>query len=277
MFSLKTFAAIVLAGDRPSDPLAKMSPRNRKCLLDLHGQPMLLHVLDTLSSSPQIGNIVVVANAVTDLTSYVSVRDWCRRNHSKNISFVEGADGPAASVLSALKMGQLNSPPILLTTADNPLLSGDALSQFCLAIQRMGNADVAIALATRSSVQSSFPNAKRTYIMLQKEGYTGCNLFAFLTNSAEQAATTWQSIEAHRKNAWRFISFFGILTLIKALIGNLSLESAFKAVSKSMSLIVKPVILNDPSAAMDVDRPEHIEIVEKLLKKKGLSVQARHQ
>ena len=49
------------------------------------------------------------------------------------------------------------------------------------------------------------------------------------------------------------------------MIGRLDLEEAFRAVSHFMHLNVKEIILRDPTAAMDVDRLEHVSIARDVL------------
>ena len=46
-----TYTCILLAGDRPGDPLAEIAPGKRKALLPLRGRPMVLYVLETLAAS----------------------------------------------------------------------------------------------------------------------------------------------------------------------------------------------------------------------------------
>lgn len=262
------FFVILLAGDRASDSLASTSPRNRKALLNINGKPMILHVLDTLMSSARVGSVVIVGNRVHEIESYPLVDTWREAiAHRDRVRFLEGANSPAASVVATLKTLS-PSGPVLVTTADNPLLTERTLDTFCDTATNLNNTDVAVGLATEHDIRSAFPNSRRTFVRLKGEGYSGCNLFALMSERASRAADIWCDVEKRRKRPWQLISYFGLGTLFKALIGRLDRDGAFQAVSRFMDLRVDAVVLRDPSAAMDVDRPEHITIAESVLGKR---------
>jgi CTP:molybdopterin cytidylyltransferase MocA len=259
------FSVILLAGDRISDDLAKASPCNRKALLDLNGQPMLLYVLNTLMASAKVGSVFVVGNRVREISSYPSINTWLSfENRQDHVRFIEGENSPATSVVAALKALCLQSP-ILVTTADNPLLTIETLNQFCDMALNLNGADVAVGLAVEEDIRVAFPGARRTFVRLGGSGYSGCNLFTLMSNDASRAAKIWCDVEKRRKRPWQLISYFGVGTLFKALIGRLDLEEAFRAVSHFMHLNVKEIILRDPTAAMDVDRLEHVSIARDVL------------
>jgi len=56
--------------------------------------------------------------------------------------------------------------------------------------------------------------------------------------------------------------------LIRAALGGLDVEAAMRAASKTMGLKVRAIILDDPIAAMDVDRADHIPVAEAILARK---------
>jgi CTP:molybdopterin cytidylyltransferase MocA len=265
----KVFSVILLAGDRASDSLANISPCNRKALLNINGKPMILHVLDTLMSSARVGSVAVVGNRVNEIEKYPPVDAWRRSiSHKDRVRFIEGENSPATSVVSALKTLSLPMP-VLITTADNPLLTEQTLDTFCETAVNLDNVDVAVGLATEQDILTAFPNSRRTFIRLKGEGYSGCNLFALMSKEASRAAEIWCDVERRRKRPWQLISYFGLSTLFKALMGRLDRDGAFQAVSRFMRLRVNAVVLRDPSAAMDVDRPEHVLIAEGVLAKRA--------
>ena len=268
MSETSAFSTILLAGDRVADPLAEVSPCNRKALLSINGQPMILHVLDTLMSTPSIGSITVVANRIREISDYPAVRIWSSScDHRDLIRYFEGAGSPAASVAAALEALPFQEA-ILVATADNPLLTVQTLEKFCQAVFTLDDVDVAVGVATEHDIRAAFPNARRTFIRLKGGGYSGCNLFALMSGAASTAATIWCEVEGRRKRPWRLISYFGFATLIRAMLGQLDLDAAFTAASRAMCLKARAVVLDDPIAAMDVDRLEHIPIAEAALDKR---------
>jgi len=256
-----SFTVILLAGDRPADVLAQLAPGKRKALLRLHDRPMILYVLETLLASHHVGNIVIVANRVNEIEGDATVRNFTQ---SDRISFREGAGSPATSVMKTMEEMQF-SGAVLVTTADNPLLSVETLDTFCTAILAETNVDAAVGMACETDIRAAFPHVKRTYIRLGGEGYSGCNLFALTPGAGPKAARAWSEVEGRRKKPWQLILHFGVGALFKALIGRLDLDGASRAVSKAMGLNAKVIVLRDPIASMDVDRPDHIPMAESVL------------
>ena len=258
------FTAILLAGDRPADALARISPGQRKALLVLQGRPMILFVLDTLLAARHVGNIVVVANRIAEIERNAALQALVGKHaHGHRITFREGAGSPATSVLKIIDESRFEGA-VLVTTADNPLLSPATLDIFCAAVLK-DSADAAVGLARERDIRAAFPHAKRTYIRLKGEGYSGCNLFALTPGAGSKAARAWSEVESRRKKPWQLILHFGAWTLLRALCGRLDLDAALGAVSRSISLTVKAVVLDDPVAAMDVDREDHIAIADRVL------------
>ena len=223
---------------------------------------MLLYVLETLLATEEVGDIIIVANRVLDIQNNAEVRKAAAV--SPRVSFREGAGSPATSVLKTMDELQIKGS-VLVTTADNALLSSSTLSTFCRAVREDKEIDAAVGLARESDIRPAFPHVKRTYIRLGREGYSGCNLFALAPNAGPKAARAWSEVEGRRKKPWQLILHFGLGTLVKALLGFLDLDRALSAVSQKMGLRAKAIILRDPLAAMDVDRPDHIPMAESIL------------
>lgn len=258
------FHTILLAGDRPGDALAQMSPGRRKALLPLRGRPMILYVLETLLAARAVGRITVVANAVADIAGSPDVAAFLAAHADGAVDFREGAGSPAGSVLKAVQDLDI-SGAVLVTTADNPLLRAETLDGFCAAVKRMDGLDAAVGLARESDIRRAFPLSKRTFIRLGGEGYSGCNLFALMPGAGPKAASAWREVEGRRKKPWQFILHFGAFTLLRALMGRLDLDQAMAAVSRTLGLRAKAVVMDDAVAAMDVDRSEHIAMAETVM------------
>lgn len=247
-----TYTCILLAGDRPDDPLAEIAPSRRKALLPLRGRAMAAYVLEALRATPAVGRIVVVANNVAVIEKAPDVAAF------PGLTFLEGA-GPAASVSKAC---ETLTGPVLVTTADNPLLSPATLADFCA---RARDAEVVVGLAREKDIKRAFPTVRRTFLKLRGGGVSGCNLFAGDAQALKRAAQVWVEVEDKRKTPLAFIAHFGMSTLLRALTGMLSLNNALDAVSRTLGVRAGAVMLEDPVAALDVDRLEHAALAESLL------------
>jgi hypothetical protein len=66
-------------------------------------------------------------------------------------------------------------------------------------------------------------------------------------------------------------SLLGWANLARFLAGRLALDPAFEALSRSVGVRVRPVLLDDPLAAVDVDSPADLALVEQVLAERGQS------
>ncbi len=231
---------------------------------------MILYVLDTLLAARHVGDIVVVANRIGEIEANTELQALVGKlAQGRRITFREGAGSPATSVLKIIDESHFEGA-ILVTTADNPLLSPATLDVFCAAVLKDA-AEAAVGLARERDIRAAFPHAKRTFIRLKGEGYSGCNLFALTPGAGSKAARAWSEVEGRRKKPWQLILHFGVWTLLRALCGRLDLDGALRAVSRSMGLSVKAVVLDDPLAAMDVDREDHIAPATRVLANRVLA------
>jgi hypothetical protein len=152
---------------------------------------------------------------------------------------------------------------VLLTTADHALLESEMVDYFCQQAQRTG-ADLVVALASARQVMSAFPGVRRTVTRLRDDGYCGCNLFAFLTPESRVMADVWQQVEQQRKRPWRVIAILGWSSVLRYLIGQLSLQQALDRLSLRLGIRIAAVTMPFSRAAVDVDTPEDWELVKRL-------------
>lgn len=254
--------AILLAGDRgPRDPVAEAAGVARKALVPVAGEPMLARAIRTLQRSGAVTRILVVANQCHELKADPAVHAAAAA--AGNVEFLEGAGSPSTSILKILEPhSQLF--PVLVAAADNPLLSADVVADF---VARSGetDCDATLAVAPMAAVKKRFPGVSRTFIRLRGEGYSGCNLFCLKTGRALAAVKFWTEIEQDRKKALRFVAAFGPGTLLRVLFRTIGLEAAIERASRVIGIDARPLVLDAAEAAMDVDKPEHLVIVEAYL------------
>jgi CTP:molybdopterin cytidylyltransferase MocA len=258
------WTALVLAGSRgPSDPVAAHCGVRHKALAPVAGVPMLARVLRSLAASPQVGRIVLclddasIVDALPEAASLVG---------TGRLTTVPAATSPSLSV--ALALQRLDSPyPLLVTTADHPLLTPEMIAHFCAGIA--GDADVAVALAPASVIRRDHPGAVRTFYKLGREGYSGCNLFAFRTPASARAAAFWAAMERHRKKPWRLIAAIGPLTLLRFVLGLLDVPAVERLLSRRVGATIRIVEMPFAEAAIDVDKPADLELAEAILRRRG--------
>ena len=254
--------ALVLAASRPQDPVARHAGQSHKALVPVGGVPMLIRVLRVLRASRSIGGIAVcleagapVAGAEPELQALLA---------DGAVTLIDASSTPSRSVLAALGTLPL---PLLITTADHPLLSAAMIDHFCAAVPV--DADAAVAVVRASLLQRSYPNAIRTYYRFAGEGYSGCNLFLLQSPDALRVVELWTRLERHRKQPWRLIAEVGPIALLRFLLGRLDLEGAMHHLSTRVGAKVRAVEMPFAEAAIDVDKPADLELAEAILARRA--------
>ncbi len=243
-------AAIVLAGERARpDPVARAAGVPCKALAPVGGVPMVIRVLDALAASHWIDRRILCGPERSIVEQDRTLRALAAE---RSVTWLEPRATPSTSAHAAM---QTLAPqtPILLTTADHALLETEIVDYFCERAARSG-CDVVAAVAQARMVQAAYPDMRRTVITLRDGGYSGCNLFAFLTPQARQAARFWRRVEAHRKQPLRLIGHLGWGLALRYALGTLGLDAALAQLSRRMGVRVGTVVLPYPRAAIDVDR-----------------------
>lgn len=247
-----------MAGSRDgTDPLAAATGVAHKALAPIAGVAMLARVLATLQASRWIGRVVVCGLDPA----------LAERLGGPTIEIVRGGRTPSASAGLAIEELGL-APPVLITTADHPLLSAATLDAFCERATAI-NADATFGLVPVGIVHAAFPGIRRTAFRFRDGGFCGCNLYALLTTKGYAALREWTQVEAERKRPWRILRILGYGTLFKFVLGRLSLADLTGVVFARTGLSVRPVLLTDPAAGFDIDTPEQRLAAEAFLRAKA--------
>jgi CTP:molybdopterin cytidylyltransferase MocA len=258
------FRALVLAGRRGGDdPLARSRGASHKALLPVAGVPMLERVLRTLDAAGA-GRVAVSIDApelLEGLPAAAALRAAGR------LEVLRSAESPSQSVAQALGDAAPGSP-LLVTTADHPLLSPEAVAHF-LREAVAAPADLAVGLVREEVYRARFARGRRTWIRLRDGRVTGANMFAFLAPGAAAAAAFWRRAEQQRKRPWRLAAAFGLPMLVLFALGRLDLERALARASRVLGARVAAVALPFAECAVDVDRAEDLELAESLLADRG--------
>lgn len=260
------FTAIVLAGDRTrGDPLAEAAGVACKSFVPVGGRPMVLRVLDALSAASHVGARILCgpSQALIDQEPELNASIEAGR-----VKWLESQTTPSLSTFHALQSLPHNTPA-LVTTADHALLTTQIVDFFC-AEARQAGCDVAVGLASYEQVTTAFPETKRTAIKFKDGAYCGCNLFCFLNSQAYIAAQFWRQIEQERKKPLRMMRILGWWTVVRHLLGRMSLTDTLEHISSKMGIRAGAVILPFPEAAVDVDTIEDWRFAQSLVGKNTL-------
>jgi GTP:adenosylcobinamide-phosphate guanylyltransferase len=252
--------AIVLAGQRhgAANPLAVRAGVSHKCLVPIAGRPLIAHVLATLTALPELAEIriSVEAGAEADLRPVIAPFEAA----GVPIRLVPCEARLADSLVAA---AQHDPGPFIVTTADNVLLTPDAVAQVREALRE---ADGVAAMARKASVLAAHPEGQRGFYRFRDDDYANCNIYALANRRAIDAgADVFRGGGQFMKSVWRMIAAFGLHNIVLLRLGAFSREAAMRRLSRRLGLVVRAIEFTDGSLAVDVDNERTYRVCEELL------------
>lgn len=262
MSSPTSIDALVLAGRRgPTDPVAASAGVERRALVPILGVSMLERVVRTLRATAGIGAITV---SIDDPSALDAVPALAALRDSGELRLHRSLASPSASVgdvVARLAPGT----SLLATTADHPLLTPALITAFREAALVRSAADLVVGVVPARVVRAAFPGAPRTFVPLRGDGFSGANLFLLRAPGAGRVSDFWQRAERHRKRPWKLALRFGLRTLALFALRRLDLDAALARASRVIGARIEAVVLEDASAAVDVDRLDDLALATRLL------------
>lgn len=256
------FTALVLAGNRSSScEVAKLGNVSHKAFLPIAGIPMITRVIDTIASVSRIQQVGIV---IEDADLLSSVDGLKKHLDSGYITTIAAKSSPAQSALHGVdQMTAWSGLPVVLTTADNCLMTPDIVNYFLDGLPE--NSDLTAALAVTEDVIRAYPDVRRTRLKFRDGQRSGCNLFACQTDGARRVIEFWRRIEQDRKNPLAMLKQLGYMTALRYASNKLSLPQALQQLERKTQTHLGIVEMNDPVAAIDVDTPEDFYLAERIL------------
>lgn len=248
--------AVVVAGGvpAPEDPLYPHTRGAPKALLELGGKPMTQWVLDALDEAAEVEAVFLVG---LDPSSGLSSR--------KRLAFVPDHHGLLANSkagLARVRAADRGADQALVLGGDIPAVTGAIVDW------RVRRADPAADLdyiaIERRNMEARFPGARRTYVRLRGLEVCGGDINVARIDLATDDAV-WDRLLAARKNVWRQAALIGWGTLLRLLLGRLTLQDGAEQVSRRLHLRGRAHLCPHAEAGMDVDKPHHLEVLRREL------------
>jgi len=252
------FACVILAGERTRrDALRDHSGVACKALINIDGAAMICRVITALNASKCVSSISLSGPERDCVESDAGLSEMVA---AQRVAWTPAAGSPSTS--AARKLAEFpDEQPVLLTTADHPLLTDEIVNHFCGESAATG-CDVVIGLAPYELVKSTYPDIKKTVLRFRDGNYCGCNLFAFMSKDGRKAADFWRRVEKHRKKPLVVIGLLGWWSVIRYRLGLLTLEGALERLSRLIGVRLGAVILPYANAAVDVDSVADYQLVQ---------------
>ena len=85
------------------------------------------------------------------------------------------------------------------------------------------------------------------------------------TPKARIGIERWRGVEQDRKKGWRVLLQMGLPLFLGAVLRVRDLDQSARGLSRSLGIVIKGVVLSDPTAAIDVDKAADYTLVNAIL------------
>ena len=248
---MQPITAIILAGERPGgDPLARQAGYEAKALIPLQGVPLVRRVAEAAAQVAEIGSVRVLAQQ-PDLIAPALVGTGASVGRSEATI--------AQTIRKVLSEGAIR---LLITTADNALVTDEILSHF---LRHAADADVAVGLVERRTLLARFPESRRTWLNFRGGAYSGANLFWVRDSAVLPLLDLWAEVEQQRKRASAIIGMLGPALSLGVGLRLLSLNQAMAQAGRRFGLDIRGVPLPFAEACIDVDKMDDLHLAAAIL------------
>ena len=259
---------LILAGKRDGrlDPLAAEAGVSHKCRVPICGKALLQWVLEAaIPAFPDTKVLISIHDpaVIADLPGVLELQA------SGRLMITQAQAGIVESVEHAAAQAGESAWPMLITTADNVLVTAELMRDFH-AQAVAGEGDAVIVLATREVIHAAHPEGQRRFYEFADAAISNCNLFWLRDASALKAAEAFRQGGQFIKTKGRIAKAFGVVNLVRFRLGWWKLDTAFRAMSRRFGVRVVPYMVDDGAYAVDVDNPRTYAIAEILLKQRKL-------
>jgi len=248
---------VILAGGvlQSEDPLFPFVPEGvpkNKVFITVNGKPVLQWVLDALSASTKIDNIILVGQSEDHHFS-----------STKPLYYLPDTGSMVDNIITGVTFSsQLNS-----TTTHTLIASGDIpLVEPHMVDWVIGNAESDLVDFTYHVIQEEvmegrFPGSNRTFAPLKGVRVCGGDLTVISHAVVMQNTAIWKRLTDARKSVVKQAAIFGPRLLFGLLFRQLELEQLASYLGKRLGLQAKAVISPYAEVAMDIDKPHQLALV----------------
>lgn len=255
------FTVAILAAQRTGvvNPLAEAHGVSHKCLVPICGRPLIAHVLSTVCAIDDVALVRIVVEADTHAALEPLLAPF--RADDKTIELIASRPGIADSAIAGIDGAPA---PWIITTADNVLLTADAVRAM-VAAMTTGGADVVAALTSADAIRRAHPEGQRRFYHFRDGPYSNCNLYGIKGADALAATEVFREGGQFMNNPKRLINAFGLANILLMKWKWVTLAGAMKRASRRFGLTMREVVFDDGALAIDVDNPRTYDIARGIL------------
>jgi GTP:adenosylcobinamide-phosphate guanylyltransferase len=245
---------VVTAGGipQPDELLYPYTLGKPKAMLDMQGKPMIQWVLDALSEARLVENVVLIG-----LTPDSGVT--C----SKPLTFIPNRVSMIENILGGIhKVMEINpaATRVMLVSSDIPGISS-AMVDWEVEATLKSDVDLCYNVVKREVMETRYPGSRRTFTRLKDMDVCGGDMNVVSTSVASTNVEIWKKLIATRKNPIKQAAILGFDTLLLVLLRAITLDEAVRKVTTRLHLTGRAIVCPYAEIAMDVDKPNQLELM----------------
>ena len=259
------YTALVLAANRGGarDPLAEAGGVSHKSFIDIAGEPMLRRVVRSVIDSGRVRRVLI---AIEEESREDARRILEPLGAAERMLFVPSRENIAESV-DAVTRAFPEALPLVITTGDNALHTGEMVRFFCDALDGV-DADAALGLTPAHYILDKYPGGTRAFHRFRDGQFSSCNIYALLTPASLKAARVFKSGGQFGKKPKRLIGAFGIVAFLAYKSRLFRLETFMKFLSRAIGVRTAPVLMPFAEGPIDVDRMQDWELAQRIVRER---------
>lgn len=238
------WGVVILAGGFVPDPLASAIGTPRKGLLKIANKPLVTWTLQAVQSAG-FENISLVSGE--DMQEYVDSATWVAEQSSQIANARAGVEA----------LGDIDS--VLFLPCDSPFLQGNGIRDFVQGVEEVcqgGELWYAAGLCRSEDFDRRFPKWDHPNIHLREGNFMSGAYYATSRQGFLKAADLFEALSNSRKSQLKVLTRFGITTIIKYFLHQLTIplaEDRFAKVTGGQAMVIVPC---DPESVADIDTLE---------------------
>jgi len=246
--------AIVTAGGipQPGDPLYAYSNGDSKALIDVAGKPMIQWVLDALSNSEKVDNVIVIGlTPKSGLTC------------TKPLHYISNQGRMLANIVAGVnKSIELNKKTeyVLLVSSDIPALKGEMVDSLVNSSMETRD-EIYYGVCPREVMETRYPTSHRTFTKLKDIEVCGADVNIIRVNMVTEHLDVWEQLIGNRKSPLRQAAVIGWDTLFLLFTRQTTLLGLAARASQRIGIKGRIIIWDKAEPCMDVDKPHQLEIM----------------
>lgn len=246
--------AIVTAGGipQPEDPLYAYSNGDSKALIDIAGKPMIQWVLDALSETQQVENVIIIGLSPKSGVTCKKPLHFIS-NQGRMLSNI------VAGVNKSLELNKKNKY-VVIVSSDIPAVKPEMID-WLITTSMETKDDLYYGVCPKEVMETRYPDSRRTYTKLKDLELCGADVHVSHVSMATEHLDMWESLIGNRKSPLRQARIIGLGTFFRVLTKSITLDELVTTVTSRIGIKGRAIRFPWAEPCMDVDKPHQLELM----------------